>query len=75
MKLRTLYLTTLSLIIVGEAVLGGMWTNEFTARRAALLRPEERTAFSSKLSAAEARVRAARCAMACRAAQASTMPF
>ena len=59
MKLRTIYLTALSLIIVGEAVLGVKWTNEFTARRAALLRPEERTAFSSKLSAAEARVRAA----------------
>jgi hypothetical protein len=59
MKIRTIYLSTLSLIIVGEAALGVKWTSEFTARRAALLRPDERMAFSSKLSAAQARVRAA----------------
>lgn len=60
MKIRTLYLTALALIVVGEAALGVKWTREFTARRAALLRPEERAAFSSKLGAAEARIRAAR---------------
>jgi hypothetical protein len=59
MKTRTIYLTALSLIVVGEAALGIKWTSEFTARRAALLRPDERMAFSSKLNAAQARVRAA----------------
>ncbi len=60
MKLRTIYLTALALIIAGEATLGVKWTNEFTARRAALLRPDERVAFSSKLGAAEGRINSAR---------------
>ena len=60
MKIRTLYLSVLAVMVVGEGALGVRWTKEFTARRAALLRPEERAAFSSKLAAAEARIRAAR---------------
>jgi hypothetical protein len=60
MKPRTIYLTALSLIVVSEATLGVRWTREFTARRDAMLRPDERIAFSSKLGATEARIRAAR---------------
>ena len=60
MKLRTLYLILLALITAGEVTFGFKWTAEYTARQADSLHPEDQAAFTSKLNAAEKRIRDAR---------------